>query len=346
MKIIEYNSHICNIYESLYKRTLTKRRKKIISLIIKIVIVAVTLWLVYAKLVANGDLKDFVKLISTIPTTEIFIVLSVVFLLMLVNWFLEAVKWQMLIKRIEPLTLWRATESVFCGLTWAIFTPNRIGEYGGRVFFLSPKRRIVGVVAMAVGNVGQLVLKNIFGAISICIFVYRFTAIDSILFSALCLLASVFVLFFVIFYFNIKWVNGILLSMKFTRKYKKFYSLLARYKKVELFKILLMCLARYSIFSIQYFIVFLWLIPGLKLADVCMLINILFFVQSFLPSLDLLDIGTKSLTGIFFFQYVTNQNMAVVACIASIWLINIIIPAILGSYFVFKLNFFGNNQHT
>jgi hypothetical protein len=325
---------------------LTKSHKKIISLIIKVLIVAVTFWLVHAKLIANGDLKDFIKLISNIPKTKIFIVLGIVFLMMLVNWLLEAAKWKMLIKKIEPLTLWRATESVFCGLTWAIFTPNRIGEYGGRVFFLSPKRRIIGVVAMVVGNVAQLMLKNVFGAISICIFVYRFTPINSMLFSALCLLATVFVLFSVIFYFNIKWVNGILLSMKFTRKYKKFYALLARYKKVELMKILLLSLARYTIFSIQYFIVFLWLIPGIKLVDVCMLINILFFVQSFLPSLDLLDIGTKSLTGVFFFQYVTNQNVAVVACIASIWLINIIIPAILGSYFVFKLNFFGSSKHS
>lgn len=310
------------------------------------VIVTITLWLVHSKLTANGDLKDFIKLISGIPKIEIFVVLGIVFFLMLINWLIEAIKWKMLIRKIEPLTLWRATESVFCGLTWAIFTPNRIGEYGGRVFFLSPKRRIIGVVAMAVGNIAQLVLKNIFGAISICIFVYRFTPINSVLFSALCLLATVFVLFFVIFYFNIKWVNGILLSMKFTRKYKKFYALLARYKKLELLKILLLSMARYTIFSIQYFIVFLWLIPGIRLVDVCMLINILFFVQSFLPSLDLLDIGTKSLTGVFFFQYVTNQNVAVVACIASIWLINIIIPAILGSYFVFKLNFFGSNQRT
>jgi uncharacterized membrane protein YbhN (UPF0104 family) len=311
-----------------------------------VVIVTITLWLVHSKLTANGDLKDFIKLISGIPKIEIFVVLGIVFFLMLINWLIEAIKWKMLIRKIEPLTLWRATESVFCGLTWAIFTPNRIGEYGGRVFFLSPKRRIIGVVAMAVGNIAQLVLKNIFGAISICIFVYRFTPINSVLFSALCLLATVFVLFFVIFYFNIKWVNGILLSMKFTRKYKKFYALLARYKKLELLKILLLSMARYTIFSIQYFIVFLWLIPGIKLVDVCMLINILFFVQSFLPSLDLLDIGTKSLTGVFFFQYVTNQNVAVVACIASIWLINIIIPAILGSYFVFKLNFFGSSKHS
>ncbi len=73
-----------------------------------------------------------------------------------------------------------------------------------------------------------------------------------------------------------------------------------------------------------------------------MMVCILFFVQSNLPSLDLFDIGIRSVTALFFFEFITNQSAAVVACTASIWLINIIIPAILGSYFVFKLNFFGS----
>ncbi len=325
---------------------MTKKHKKLFSITLKIAIVALTLWFVYAKLIANNDLKSFLELITNLPSTQVFVVIGIVFALMLVNWGLEAVKWKFLTRKIEPITLWRAIESVFCGLTWAIFTPNRIGEYGGRIFFLRPRNRAVGAVAMAVGNVGQLVLKNIFGAVSICVFVYKFTPIDSFLFSALCLVAFIFVMFFVVFYFNIRWINGILLSFKFTRKYKKFYALLGRYSKMELFKILLLCMARYIVYSVQYLIIFSWLIPSIQLNDTYILINVLFFVQSFLPSLDLLDLGTKSITGVFFFQYVTTQNTAVVACIASIWFVNIILPAVLGSYFVFKLNFFGTPKHS
>jgi hypothetical protein len=283
-------------------------------------------------------------LLNAMPKIQIWTVISIVIVLMLVNWSLEALKWRQLIKKVEPIGIWLAIESVFCGLTWAVFTPNRLGEYGGRVFFLSPKRRIVGIVAMAVGNIGQLVLTNVFGAIAVCFFIYRFIPIDYRLFLAICALAMAFCLFFIIFFFNIKWLNGILLSMRFTRKYKKFYEILARYRKIELLKILLFCLARYLVFSSQYLIMFVWLIPNIHCLDIVMLVCILFFIQSSLPSLDLLDIGIRSVTSVELFKHVTNQNTAVVACTASIWLINIIIPAILGSYFVFKLNFFGNNQ--
>jgi hypothetical protein len=325
---------------------LTSKYKKIFSYLIKIAIVVFAFWFIYIKLTTNNDLKSFGRLIKGMPEHQMEIILSVVVLLMLVNWGLEALKWKRLVSSIEKISLWKAIESVFCGLTWAVFTPNRIGEYGGRVFFLSPKRRIIGVVAMAVGNIGQLVLTNVFGSIAICAFIYKFNLLDYRLFLALCALAGTFSLFFLVFFFNIRWLNGILLSIRFTRKYKRFYKVLARYKKLELLKILLFCLARYLVFSTQYFVMFFWLIPGLHYADIMMMVCILFFVQSSLPSLDLFDIGIRSVTALFFFKYITDQNTAVVACTASIWLINIIIPAILGSYFVFKLNFFGNTQRT
>lgn len=323
---------------------MTSNYKKILTALIKIAVVVFAFWFIYHKLTKHNDLKQFVLLVKDIPPVQVWSVVAIVFLLMFLNWGIEAVKWQKLIAKVEQISLWRAIESVFCGLTWAVFTPNRIGEYGGRVFFLSPKRRIAGVVAMTVGNMGQLVLTNVFGAIGVCVFIYRFIPLEPILFLAVCGLAFVFALFFLVFYFNIKWLNGILLAMRITRKYKKFYAVLGSYKKSELLKILLFCLARYAVFTTQYFIMFLWLIPELNLPDMLILVPILFFVQSALPSLDLLDIGIRSVTALFFFKYVTPQNAAVVACIASIWLVNIIIPAILGSYFVFKLNFFGNSQ--
>ncbi|MFP5080607.1 hypothetical protein [Pedobacter sp. JCM 36344] len=321
---------------------MTTRYKKIFSVFIKSGIVLFAFWFIYNKLTANQNLKSFENLLSGLPMLEITFVMGIVLLLMFVNWGLEALKWKKLISSVEQITVWRAIESVFCGLTWAVFTPNRLGEYGGRVFFLSPNRRIVGIVAMAVGNIGQMVLTNVFGAVALCFFIYRFADLDYRLFYALMMLSIMFCAFFITFYFNIKWLNGMLLSMKFTRKYKKFYSILGRYKKIELLKILLFCLARYAVFSSQYFILFYWLIPQIHHLDILMMVSILFFVQSTLPSLDLFDIGVRSVTASYFFSFITDQDVAVIACTASIWLTNIIIPAILGSYFVIKLNFFGN----
>ncbi|WP_316798625.1 lysylphosphatidylglycerol synthase domain-containing protein [Pedobacter frigidisoli] len=321
---------------------MTGKQKKILSILIKVAIVVFAFWFIYHKLIANKNLENFRSLLKDIPKPEIVGVIGLVVLLMFLNWFLEAGKWKHMMYNIERISFYRAVESVFCGLTMAIFTPNRLGEYGGRVFFLSPKRRVVGIVAMSVGSIGQLVLTNVFGAIAACFFVYRFVPMDRVFFITVVFFAIVFSLFFLVFYFNIRWLNGLLLSFKFTRKYKKFYSILGRYRKGELFKIILFCFARYLVFSSQYFILFVWLIPGLNYGDIIMMTCLLFLVQSALPSLDLFDVGIRSVTAVELFKHITDQHVAVIACTASIWLINIIIPAILGSYFVFKLNFFGN----
>jgi hypothetical protein len=327
-------------------KKLTSKHKKILSYILKTAIVVFAFWFIYRKLVHNKNIAEFKALLKEIPREEVALVMGVIFTLMLLNWGLEAVKWRRLVSRIEVISLWKSIESVFCGLTWAVFTPNRLGEYGGRVLFLMPKRRIMGVVAMAVGNIGQMVLTNIFGAIALIAFIYRYVHLDYRLMYALFILGAAFCLFYIIFFFNIKWLNGILLSIKFTRKYKKFYSILARYSKLELLKILLFCLSRNIVFNLQYLILFYWLVPEVHIIDVLMMINIMFFVQSTLPSLDLFDIGVRSMTASYFFSFVTKHDVAVIACTACVWLMNIIIPAILGSYFVFKLNFFGNNQRS
>jgi hypothetical protein len=80
--------------------------------------------------------------------------------------------------------------------------------------------------------------------------------------------------------------------------------------------------------------------PGIPVVPMMMMVFILFFIQSALPSLDLLDVGVRSMTASAFFVYITDQKLAVIAAVSAIWLINLIIPAILGSVFVLKLKFF------
>jgi uncharacterized membrane protein YbhN (UPF0104 family) len=263
---------------------------------------------------------------------------------MFANWFLESLKWQFLISKVERITLYKAVESVFCGLTWAVFTPNRIGEYGGRIFFLSPRKRIQGMVAMSVGHIAQMVITNVLGAIALLWFIYHFSALDPLIFIAISVLVIVFCLFFILFYFNIRWLENLLSNIGFLKRFKRFFSVLSRYHQKELVKVMLYSLARFAVFTTQYLLIIHLLIADIPFYQSALMVFILFFIQSALPSLDLLDIGVRSLTATYFFGYITHQEIAIMAATALIWLVNLIIPAILGSYFVFKLNFFGNSN--
>lgn len=292
------------------------------------------------KLNDNANLNDFNTLIGRLSDTQVYSTMALLLLLMLLNWFLESLKWKYLVKSIERIGTWKAVESVFCGLTWAIFTPNRIGEYGGRIFFLAPRKRIFGVIAMAVGAVGQMVITNVLGSIAILWFIWQFTDANPWVLYSIGFFVVVFCLSFLMFYFNIRWLTG-LTRISFLKRFKKFFKVLSRYSKGDLITVFNYSIARFIVFTTQYCLVIHLLIPEIPLFGMIMMIFILFFVQSALPSLDLLDVGVRTMTATYFFSFITHHEVAIMASTACIWLINLIIPAILGAGFVFKLNFFG-----
>ena len=318
-------------------------RKKIISYLIKASILVLATVFIYTRLSNNTNLDNFLALINELDNIKVWLILTSIFLLMLFNWFIESIKWKFLISKVEPISIKRAIESVFCGLTWAVFTPNRIGEYGGRIFFLSPRKRIQGMVAMSVGHIAQMVITNVVGALAMLWFIYSFLAVDRLVFFILAFLITVFCIFFTLFYFNIYWLNNLVRNIKSFKKIKVFFSVLTRYSKKELTKVMLYSMLRFAVFTSQYLLIMELLIPEIPFYKSAFLVFILFFVQSALPSLDLLDIGVRSMTATYFFSFITTQEIAVMAAAALIWLVNLIIPAILGSFFVFKLKFFSDS---
>ena len=319
---------------------MTATVKKLLSYSLKATILILAFYFIYHRITNNNDLKRFENLVEGIDRTKAIAVMSCVVLLMLMNWVAEACKWKYITRQLTTITYWRAIESVFCGLTWAIFTPNRIGEYGGRVMFLPNRKRIHGIFVMAIGSFGQNVITNVLGLIALMWFADTYLHLNIVFFLALSLAALGFMALLLVFYFNIGWLVTLLNRIKFLKKYHRFFDIMAKYHTGELLNIMWFCLTRFGVFSFQYFLVIHLLLPDMPVFPMMMMVFILFFIQSALPSLDLLDVGVRSMTASVFFAYITNQNIAVMAAVSSIWFINLILPAILGSVFVFKLRFF------
>lgn len=300
-------------------------------------------WYVYRLITKDTALLDFKNLLSTISNQVVTACLSLVFILMVFNWVVESLKWKYICLEFQPISFGKAVESVFCGLAWAVFTPNRIGEYGGRVLFLMPKKRVFGVIGMAVGSISQMAITNIIGVWAFSWFLFRYANIQGPWLLGVFFLAFLYSSFFLLFYFRIGLVNRLLNRISFLKKYQRFFGLLLRYDLKKLRVIFLYSVIRYSLFTSQYCLLMQVLIPDLPFFEMVMMIFILFFVQSALPSLDLLDVGVRSLTASYFFGFLTDMNIAIMAIAACIWFVNLIVPAIIGSFFTFKIKFFDSN---
>jgi hypothetical protein len=322
---------------------LTGTAKKWFSWLVKAVILVLAFSFIYRRLSDNQALQQFRELIGTVNQLKAVATLTLIVALMVFNYLLESFKWQYLTSKWAPISLWQSIESVFCGLTLAIFTPNRWGEFGGRVMFLPPRRRVHGVFAMAVGTFGQLVVTCVMGAASLLWFIQRFMPVNAWLYIGLLAIGAGFITLMLIFYFNVRWMVSLLNSISFLKKYHRFFDVMKRYRFHELLHIMGYCLSRFLTYSFQYYLIIHLLLPQIPLVTMMLLIFVFFFIQSVLPTVDIVDIGVRGATADTLFEHVTHQHIVIIAAVALIWLTNLIVPAILGSVFVLKLKFFDNN---
>lgn len=327
-----------------YFRSLTKQQKKYLNLGIKLVIIGLATWFIVSKVNNQQNLREFQTLLQSIDPWSVRATLAVVVVMMFMNWALEVVKWKYLSRRIEIISWWVAIKSVFSGLTWAIFTPNRIGEYGGRVFFLKPRNRARGAIAMGVGLFAQLVLTSVFGSLSIAWFVSTHLPTPESVKFGVWLLAVIYALAFLVLYFNVHWVDYLVGKFRFLRKIKPFFSVLEDFTTRELLRVLFFSLLRFIIFTSQYIVLMLVFLPEMPFVSMVLMIFILFFIQSAVPSLDIFDFSVRSFVASNLYSYITTQEIAVMAIVSCIWFVNLILPAIMGSIFVFNVNYVGNNK--
>ncbi|HET9430922.1 MAG TPA: hypothetical protein VFO70_07085, partial [Chitinophagaceae bacterium] len=65
-----------------------------------------------------------------------------VVLLMLANWSLEAIKWKISVRPIQEISFFRSFKAVLSGISFSVSTPNRVGEYLGRVLYMDEGNRL------------------------------------------------------------------------------------------------------------------------------------------------------------------------------------------------------------
>jgi len=323
------------------KKNITKR---ILSLAIKFSIVAIAAWFIYKEVFENKDIweiKDF--FISALQSTTNFQLLVVVLLLMFVNWGIEALKWQFLIKKIEKIGYSRSLKAVFSGITVSVFTPNRIGEFAGRVFFLKNADRFKAALITIVGSISQLLVTVIAGVVSFLIFIFYYSTAHSFSPSLIYLftfISSIAVVLFAFLYLNSGLLTILINKIPFLRKYGKYSEVFSYYSTTDLLKVLLFSVLRYFVFSIQYYLLLKLFDVNIGITDAFVLISLTFFSITAIPTIALTEIGVREVVALQFIGIVSMNEIGIVSGSFTLWLINLAIPAIIGSVFVFGLKFF------
>lgn len=264
--------------------------------------------------------------------------LAIVFLLMGCNWFIEVLKWKILVGKIRKISWLKAIKGILFGITFSLFTPNRIGEFGGRVMAFQ-KNRMPVFVATLVGSFSQIVMNLTMGSTALMLYLLMFAQMDFFIKIAFAFFYILLLFAISIVYYNLELVNGVLLKIPFLKKLKNHFEIIKSYSIETLFILQILSATRYLIYSIQYLILIHFF--GVEIGNIqgLILVSCIFFVQTIMPSLAILDIALRSTIAIFFLENFTNSELGVGIATFSLWLINLIIPGILGAIAAWRFKF-------
>ncbi len=255
-----------------------------------------------------------------------------------VNWSLETQKWRELMHRLEPIPFWRAFQAVLAGTAFSIITPNRIGEYGGRVLMVRIADKWQTVVATLVGSFSQIVVLLSAGFGGMAFFLSEYFHLKqsySIGLAFLAVLGSVLLLFF---YYNIDLAIPIVRRIPYLKRGIRHLEVLREYTPRQLNNVLFYSALRYIVYSLQYYLLLLFFGIKINILNAFITIAFIFFVQTALPALPGASLPLRAKVALFVWSGYAQNPLTIFAVSFGLWGMNVAVPALVGMIFILTVN--------
>ncbi len=276
-------------------------------------------------------------LLDSFTVTNVFLLMLTV-LLSGINWGFEAKKWSILSQKIEKISFKNAFEAVLVGIALGFLTPANLGDYAGRIWKLNVKNKLESIGAILLGNGIQFYVSLFFGTISFFYLYYiRFYFSHKII--PILLGIMLFCLILGIFFFSkpsiLVHFTKKIKSLEYTQKYLR---IISQYTFQDIAELFLYALLRYLTFSLQYIILLFVFKIKLPILDIFAVTNMVFYAKTLVPAINFMsDIGVREISSIYFFKFYGINTAKVMLATFSLWFINLLLPAIIGFYYIIKI---------
>lgn len=256
-----------------------------------------------------------------------------------INWFIESYKFILLVNDIQKISFKKAVKSTAISIVFGLFTPNRLGEIPGKTVLLEKQNRLKGTIAASLGSFAQFTITLVLGLIGTSIIIFFINNDDTNkIFSKELFFILIFITFtFLLIYFNTAKIVKILIKLKISDKIISKFEILSTYKKEKLLIILSLSFFRYLIFTLQFYLLLLFFNINLPLIIAFSSIFSILLLINILPHFVIADLGIRGSISIFVLGQFIAISPEIISAPIFLWIINIIIPALLGQYYISKL---------
>ncbi|MDP1620892.1 MAG: lysylphosphatidylglycerol synthase domain-containing protein [Bacteroidales bacterium] len=329
--------------------------QKIMNLLIQLAIFLVTYLFIYQEVFQKTDLSGVMLTIENdMLNPEFQIGLLLVIFLMFVNWSVEAYKWKFLIGKVEEVSFFKALQAVLTGISVSSFIPNRVGEFFGRIFILKTASRIEGILITVVGSMSQLLITILAGSFALLIFIPGYLSnagfSHGYLYHSLVILVLSLNVLLVAMFFKLSFLNTLKerILRNGLKRLRKFFRIFAFYQNREMAIVMLLSFTRYLVFTTQFYLLLILFDVRIPYLNALVLIPIIYLIMAIIPTIALTELGVRGSVALYVFGLYFGNFLpltgeiyfGVFAASTLLWLINLGIPALIGTIFVFRLQFF------
>jgi hypothetical protein len=308
-------------------------------------------WLFYSlykQLKEQPNLNASIDQIRQAPSGPEAWKLLIVFLLVFVNWGIEAKKWQILVNMIQPMKFFTALKGVLSGVTLSLNMPNRIGEYGGRILYVKEGNRIQAISLSIAGSMSQLILTLLFGCGGLVFLLATHNGHEDIkglglsifwinVMLVICMLITLVML---LLFFRLSIFIKILERTPFFDKYAAYISIIETFSVKLLLRLLSLSFLRYMTFVLQYVLLLQVLNVDVSLMQGIWIIGILFLVMAIVPSFAIADLGIRGKFSIALLTLYSSNTVGIIGTTFGIWFLNLFVPALMGSLLILGTRIF------
>lgn len=274
--------------------------------------------------------------------------LMLAMVMMPLNWALETLKWQRLMRVFGAVPFGRAFSAVLSGVTISLFTPNRIGEYGGRLLALNASFAWGAVISTLLGTWIQWIVLLAGGVVGVYHVAIQLElaepgqatwfGIAGLALAALALAAL----------FHIQASASLahkILRGRWRRRVLSKLLPLRHYSGGTIVLSLLWAALRYLVYCTQYYLMLRFFGIHLSMGEAAAGIAAIFLAQTSLPLPPLAGLMARGELALWVWGAYSPDTAAILAAAYGLFIINLSLPSLVGAWILLRLNLhkFWNN---
>jgi hypothetical protein len=255
-----------------------------------------------------------------------FYLITVLFL-MPFNWLIESLKWQLLIKRIQPQSFWTTVKDVLAGVSTSLITPNRIGNFIGRTVNLPKEHKAKAIIATIHSNLAQFISSICFGLLGLILINFNqdFIEVSTLSWSGLFVLSLG-----LFFYFYPKALDVSPISKLFSEQSKDGIQAIQQLSLGFKIGILLLSMLRYSVFLAQFYLLLSCFQADLSYTAIFPAIAVVFLITTIIPSFLFGKLFVREASALFVLTECGVPAAVILFTVFLLWTINLAVPSLIG----------------